>query len=245
MMCSIAVRAYALVAVALSAATAHAVPVPWANPSGVRPGQFRWSNGQSDAGIFGSPRIGDYSFRFSPSNFRAVSAGGVPQTTSERVSFQVEVDSSLPVGIDIVDVSSIDGSYVSQNGGRLHVEMLLFVNRINQPLEPGTNPLSEKANTVPEFPLIIPTSQSGDWSAALNKIDLPEGWRRISIVLDMSLEALSVPGGTTGIWQSPGDITISFNIPEPATALTLWPLAAMRRRVVRAAPCGLTPRALA
>lgn len=233
-MCSIAVRtrAYALIVLALFAASAHAVPVPWANPWGVQPGQFRWTNGQSESGIFGSPGVGDYSFTFSPANFRAVSAGGNPNRVSDRVSFQIEVDSSLPMGIDLVEVSNINGEYVTQGGGRMNMEMTLVVTGLNQPADPRTNPWTEKANTTPEFPLIIPAPQSaaGGWSAALNKVDLPDDWRKLSISLAITVEATSVADGTTGIWQSPGDIVISFNIPEPVSLAALVPMLAMRRR---------------
>lgn len=235
-MCSIAVRTRACVwiVVALSCATAQAVPVPWANPWGVRPGQFRWTNGQSDSGIFGSPGVGDYSFTFTPANFRAVSSGGNPNTISDRVSFQIEVDSSLPMGIDLVEVSSINGDYVTQGGGRMNMEMTLVVTGLNQPADPIANPWIEKANTTPSFPLVIapPQSTSGQWSAALNKVDLPDDWRKLSISLAITVEATGVAGGTTGIWQTPGDITISFNIPEPVLSVALLPLIALRRRRV-------------
>ncbi|MDW8263643.1 MAG: hypothetical protein RMJ35_14030, partial [Phycisphaerales bacterium] len=78
------------------AVAANALPVPWSNPSGTVPGLFSWSNGQSDNGLFGSPIVSGTSFTFFPTNFRAVSSNGVAQTTSDRLSFQIDVAPGAP-----------------------------------------------------------------------------------------------------------------------------------------------------
>lgn len=193
------------------AVAAHAVP--WSNPSGTVPGVFSWSNGQSDNGLFGSPIVAGTSFTFFPNNFRAVSNNGVPQTTSDRLSFQVDV---APGAADFsaVRVNEL-GDFSITNGGTVSAETFLFVTNIDIPVDPPNNPIVNQATTNPNFPLVVaqPGNQNGPWTAVA-QANLPGGWRRITIVLNNVLQAATPQGGTALIEKKVGGITITL-VPEP------------------------------
>jgi hypothetical protein len=195
------------------AVAANALPVPWSNPSGTVPGVFSWSNGQSDNGLFGSPIVSGTSFTFFPTNFRATSNNGVPQTTTDRLFFQVDV---APGAADLngVIVNEL-GDYSITNGGTVSAETFLFVTNLDLPVNPPSNPLVSQASSNPNFPLVVaqPGNQNGTWVQTASQ-PLPSGWRRITIVLNNVLQAATPQGGTATIEKKVGGITITL-VPEP------------------------------
>ena len=105
-------------ALAALASVANAGFVPWSQPSGTVPGLFSYSNGGSDSGLFGNPIIAGSSFTFFPSGFKAQTNAGVAQTTSDRLSFQIDVS---PAALDIFGVTVNElGDFGINNGGHVN-----------------------------------------------------------------------------------------------------------------------------
>jgi hypothetical protein len=204
--------------------------VPWSNPSGTVPGVFSWSNGQSDNGLFGSPIVAGTSFTFFPSNFRATSNNGVAATTTDRLSFQIDVAPGAPdlLGIVVTEL----GDYSITNGGTVSAETFLFVTNLDIPVNPPSNPLVQQASTNPNFPLVVaqPGNANGTWVASASQ-PLPGGWRRLTIILNNVLQAATPQGGAATIEKKVGGIRI--DVPEPGTiSLALMSLGGLmiRRR---------------
>lgn len=204
------------VAVLGLAAFANAAPVPWSNPSGSVPGVFSWSNGQSDNGLFGSPVVAGNSFTFFPSNFRAIGSNGGAQTTTDRLSFTLEIapGNVLFEGLTVNEF----GDYSITNGGQVSADAFLFVTNLNAPVNPPGNPLTGSAsfdnNQLPSG------NASGNWSLQIvrNLPPSPNGWTRIQVVLNNTLQAVGGANGTASIEKKVGGITITVLVPEPATA---------------------------
>ncbi|MCS7033212.1 MAG: PEP-CTERM sorting domain-containing protein, partial [Phycisphaerae bacterium] len=107
------------------------------------------------------------------------------------------------------------GDYSITNGGTVSAQAFLFVTNIDIPVNPPNNPIVQQASGTPTFPLTVaqPNSASGQWShVAL--ANLPNGWRRLQIVLNNILQASTPQGGTAVIEKKVGGITITL-IPEP------------------------------
>jgi hypothetical protein len=210
-----------------TAMLANAVPVPWSNPNGTIPGVFSWSNGQSDNGLFGSPIVSGMSFTFFPNNFRAVGSNGSAQTTTDRLFFQIDV---APGAADLNSITVTElGDYSILNGGQVSAAAFLFVTNIDLPVS-LSNPLTQQASTNPGFPLVVaqPNNASGLWAASAVQA-LPNGWRRITIVLNNTLQASAPAGGTAIIEKKVGGIRI--DIPEPGTlSAALVGIGALLRR---------------
>jgi hypothetical protein len=211
------------------AVAANAAPVPWSNPSGAVPGLYSWSNGQSDNGLFGSPIVAGNSFTFFPINFRAVSSNGVAQTTTDRLSFTLEVAPGNPFfeGITVVEL----GDWAITNGGHVSSDAFLYVTNLNSPVNPPFNPLTGSGSFDANL-MSPPSSGSGNWNITINRSlpAAPNGWTRIQVILDNILQATSPVGGTAIIEKKVGGITIF--IPEPASMSLLAGLGtlAIRRR---------------
>jgi hypothetical protein len=196
------------------AATAQAAPVPWSNPSGTVPGFFSWSNGQSDNGLFGSPIVTGNSFTFFPSNFRATGTNGSAQTTTDRLSFTLDVAPGQ--FFDQIRVSEF-GDYSIVNGGTVSAEAFLFVTSLTNPVG-GNNPNTQQMATNPAFPLSTVGNANGLWDGTMTASVLPNGWTRVQVVLNNILQAVGGPNGTATIEKKVGGITITVDVPEPATA---------------------------
>lgn len=214
--------------IGVAAASANAVFVPWSNPSGTIPGLFSWSNGGSDNGLFGSPIIAGNSFTFFPSNFRASSSNGVASpSVSDRLSFEVDIAPTNTAfqGVTVTEL----GDYSITNGGQVSADAFLFVTNLDIPVAPPTNPQTGSGSFDRNL-LAPPGSDGGQWTIQVVR-NLPNGWRRIQIILNNVLQATSVPGGVAQIEKKVGGITIT--IPEPTSmSLALAGLGALviRRR---------------
>lgn len=200
------------IAILFPTTIASAVSVPWSNPSGEIPGVVRWSNGQTDNGLFGSPVVDGATFRIPLNHFRATATAGASRTTFDRlfVQFDLLSASSLPaVQLDFA------GEYAA-NAGQISAEAFLFVTNLDQPVGLG-NPLTQQATTSPPFPVIAPAgiSQSAPWEAHLAQ-NIPADWRRITVVLNLTLEAAAGAGGNADILLNTPHIEFRFDVPEPA-----------------------------
>lgn len=193
---------------------AQAAPIPWSNPSGVVPGVFSWSNGESDNGLFGSPTVAGNTFTFIPSNFRATASNGGAQTTTDRLSFTLDVAPGL--FFDKIRVQEF-GDYSILNGGSVTAEAFLFVINLNNPVGPGS-PNTSQMPTTPSFPLSTAGNANGLWSGDVTANLLANGWTRVQVVLNNTLQASAAVGGTAVIEKKFGGITITVDVPEPATA---------------------------
>lgn len=202
------------VAVIGLATVAQAAPIPWSNPSGVVPGVFSWSNGESDNGLFGSPTVTGNTFTFFPSNFRATGSNGGAQTTTDRLSFILDVAPGQ--FFDTIRVQEF-GDYAITNGGTVTAEAFLFITNLNNPLGPGS-PNNSQMSTNPAFPLATAGSASGLWDGSVTASLLPNGWTRVRVILNNTLQAVGGANGTATIEKKLGGITITVDVPEPATA---------------------------
>lgn len=214
------------IAVLFSTTIAGAVSVPWNNPSGEIPGVVRWSNGQTDNGLFGSPVVDGATFRIPLNNFRATATPGAPQTTTDRLFVQFDLlgASSLPaVQLDFA------GQY-NANSGTVSAEAFLFVTNLDQQVG-VSNPLAQQASTSPAFPIVVPTnmSQGGPWEAHLAQ-DIPTDWRRITVVLNMTLQASAGAGGSADIQIDTPHIEFRFDVPEPTMLIAAPFMFLFRRR---------------
>lgn len=204
------------VAVLGLAAFANASPIPWSNPSGTVPGVFSWSNGQSDNGLFGSPIVAGNSFTFFPNNFKATGTNGSAQTTGDRLSFTLEIapGNLLFEGIEVNEF----GDYSITNGGSVSADAFLFVTNLNSPVNPPNNPLTGSASF--DRNLLPSGSESDLWSLQVVRAlpPAPNGWTRIQVVLNNTLQAVGGANGTATIEKKVGGITVTVLIPEPASA---------------------------
>jgi len=211
---------------------AFAAPIPWSQPSGSVPGVFSWSNGQSDNGFFGSPIVAGNSFTFFPANFRAVSSNAVADTITDRLSFVIEVAPNNPFPLERIIVNEL-GDYAITNGGQVSADSALFVTNLDIPVNPPNNPLTGSGSFDRNL-LSPPGSDAGIWNIQINRDfpTTPDGWRRVQVILNNTLQAASVPGGTALIEKKVAGITITLVIPEPASTSLLAGLStlAIRRR---------------
>jgi hypothetical protein len=191
-------------------AVVTAVPIPWSNPSGTVPGVFSWSNGQTDNGLYGSPIVASNSFTFFPNNFRATASNGASQTTTDRISFTLDVaPGQLFESISVAET----GDYSVTNGGTISSTALLSVANLN-----GPGLASVNASGAPSFPLVVPSDSSGIWNISGSVQVLANGWTRVGVTLDGAVQAQAAANGTANIEKKVGGITITVNVPEPALA---------------------------
>jgi hypothetical protein len=206
---------------------AGAIPVPWPNPSGEVPGLFRWSNGQSDNGLFGAPVITSDGFAFVIENFQAVSQNGVNRTTTDRLFFQVEL---LAASQQPLAVMQHSGNFSIVGGGTVSSEAFLFLTNLDAPVNPPGNPLVQQASSTPDFPYMVPsgTNDTGPWSQLAAQF-VPVGWQRFSVVANLVVQASTPPGGSASIAIAPGTAGLRLSIPEPAGAVCALAIAFRRR----------------
>lgn len=200
-------------AVASFAATAQAAFVPWTVPSDTIPGLFSYSGGGSTDGLFGDPIIAGSSFIFFPTNFIAQTSGANADNTNSRLTFFVDV---APSAIDVLSISVTElGDYSINNGGTVQASASLFVTNIEIPVDIINNPQTDFDTFARN--LAVGNNEAGQWTLSVDKT-LPSGWRRVRIDLDNILDA-SVPGAgsTAFIEKKIGGVTVTINVPEPAS----------------------------
>lgn len=200
----------ALAMLLAAASAAQSAVVAWSNPSGSVPGVFSWSNGQTDNGLYGSPIVEGNTFTFFPSNFRAIGSNGGSQSTTDRISFDLDVAPGLIV--ESVDVREF-GDYAITGGGQVSSTADLGV--VNRDLGPGSLQ-SASATSNPAFPLSTLASDSGLFSSAASRT-LPSGWTRVTITLDGAVNATGGASGTATIEKKLGGLIITVVVPEPGT----------------------------
>jgi hypothetical protein len=188
--------------------------VLWANSSGSANG-FNWSGGGSVYGLFGDPNIiGGNTFLFTPSNFRAQSANGIPAITSDRLEFNLSAHQDYNIiGIQIIEY----GDYGILDTGKVSVSGTMFVTNLDiSPLQV----LSDNFDSIPTSPI---SSGTGQWSAQVGVTGFE--WKNLKVVLNNNLMAISSAGSVTFIEKKLLGDAVSVElilsgpeIPEPLTA---------------------------
>lgn len=197
--------------------------VSWTNPSGSTL-YFDWSEGGSDSGLYGSPAlIGDSTFLFYPSGFRAQASNGDIDIIGDTLSFVLQMKNPYALtGIRIVEYGDYallgNGSSVSASG-QLQLDNLIS----------GGPALTGAIFTDPAFPI---TEGSGEWQGQAWLTGLFDNEVRISVTNE--LIAISSAGSSAIIEKkiTGSAIAIQVVIPEPATLALLGfgALALLRRK---------------
>ncbi|MFA5291563.1 MAG: hypothetical protein WC496_00860 [Phycisphaerae bacterium] len=204
------ILATGIILLAFSATQAN---IFWTNSSGSG-GYFDWQNGQSLYGLFGDPIfVGDNTFVFFPSNFRAESVNGVSDSVSDRLEFELIAHE----GFSFQNISVIEyGDYGILGDGQVQVSGGLTVENMDT-----ANSLFGTITATPSMPAI---SGQGAWQGqaqlGIGQID----WTRIKITFEDNLLAMSGDGSSSFIEKKVLGNAIAFQItpiPEPATVITL------------------------
>jgi len=210
--------------------------VPWTPGPGGQVGSsgtasfFNWSEGGSDNGLFGSPRLISDNFVFFPSGFRAQSVGGAPSLVGDRL--QVRLTAHAGRFFSQIRIREF-GDYGIVAGGTVNVSGTMFATNM------GTGVVrTDDLVTNPVMPISIPGSQSGQWTAVAT-VNLPGigqpgfAWTDVMVVLNNNLVAISLPGGVAFIEKKiVGTGIVIEVIPAPGSLalLGLAGLAIARRR---------------
>lgn len=210
--------------------------VPWTPGPGGQVGSsgsasfFNWSDGGSDNGLFGSPRLINDNFVFFPSGFRAQSVGGAPSLVGDRL--QVRLTAHTDRYFSQIRILEF-GDYGILGGGQVDVNGAMFVTNMSTGAV-----LTDTLVTTPAMPISTPGAASGSWTS-VTLVDLPDPgqpgfpWTDIFVVLDNNLFAVSTPGGAAFIEKKVVGTGIIIEIipsPGPLALLGLAGLAAARRR---------------
>ena len=185
--------------------------IMWGNQSGSAD-YFDWINGQSIHGLFGDPQlVGGNTFLFFPSNFRAESSNGVPDTVSDRLEFELVAHSGYNFsGINITEYGDygVFGTGYVQAHGNLSVENMITSEALSDILV--SNPVS---------PII---SGQGDFSAEASIAINSPSWTHLRVILENNMIAISSPGSTSFIEKKILGNAIALEIvPEPASIAIL------------------------
>jgi hypothetical protein len=194
-------------------ATANAAFVPWSTPSGTVPGLFSYSGGGSDNGLFGNPIVGGNTFTFFPSGFLAQSTGAVAssQTTTDRLTFNLDI---APGAVNFTSITVAElGDYQITNGGSVQASAGLFVTNLDNPFG-GGSPANDNDAFAQAF--AQPAGGSANWSLNASTV-LPNGWTRLTVVLNNNLTATNAAGGAALIQKKVAGVIITVNVPEPTS----------------------------
>jgi len=197
----------------LFAFSATQANVFWSNSSGSG-SSFDWQNGQSLYGLFGDPIfVGDNTFVFFPSNFRAESINGVSDSVSDRLEFELIAHE----GFSFQNIAIVEyGDYGILGNGQVQVSGGLTVENLDT-----TNSLFSNLTATPSMPA---TSGQGAWQGQ-TQLDIGQiDWTRIKITFEDDLLAMSGSGSLAFIEKKVLGNAIAFQvtpIPEPATVITL------------------------
>ncbi len=158
--------------------------VYWSSASGSAD-SFDWSNGQSDAGLFGNPIVSGDTFIFFPTNFRAESTGSFTEIW-DTLSFDISAHTgSVITGIQITEY----GDYGIIGGGLVNMIGSLTVNNTD-----SSSSYSAGLDATPQMPT---TLGSGNWSAtaAISQMNATN----ITVTLENGLLAFANPGSSAFI----------------------------------------------
>jgi uncharacterized protein (TIGR03382 family) len=210
--------------------------VPWTPGPGGQVGSsgsasfFNWSDGGSDNGLFGSPRLINDNFIFFPSGFRAQSVAGAPSLVGDRL--QVRLTAHTGRYFTEIRIREF-GDYGILGGGQVDVNGAMFVTNMSTGAV-----LTDTLVTTPAMPISTPGAASGAWTS-LTLVDLPDPgqlgfpWTDIFVILDNNLIAISMPNGAAFIEKKVvGTGIIIEIIPSPGALalLALSGVVAVRRR---------------
>jgi hypothetical protein len=208
--------------------TSQGAGIPWNNANGSSPGFFSWQNGNNETNLFGDPVAIGNSLVFFPSNFRAQSAGGVPDQKFDKASVDITAEGNQAITqINILEIG--DYSILGQGASATVVATLVVTPLISN----GAPPSFSGMVTNPAMPV---TSGGGPWSGnASVSYTLQNGVKKIHLTLDNILQATSDADSAATIDKKlTQGIIIEVVIPEPGTIGFLLcgaPLLLRRRRI--------------
>jgi hypothetical protein len=213
----------------LFVSTSQAAGIPWGNANGSSPGFFSWQNGSNDTNLFGDPVPVGNSLVFFPSNFKAVSTGGVPDSKSDKINVDILADGNQNITqINILEVGDYSILGTGPNTKATVVGTLVVTPLISN----GASPSFSALATNPAMPV---TSGGAPWTGnASVSYTLQNGVKKIHLTLDNILQATSDPNTTSLIEKKLTQGIIIEIIPEPGTIGLLlcgMPLALRRRRI--------------
>ncbi|MCG8404600.1 MAG: PEP-CTERM sorting domain-containing protein [Phycisphaerales bacterium] len=197
------------IALILAFGVTPALAGPWSAPSGTA-GDFTYSNGGDNNGLFGDPFIFGNQFVFSTA-FSVLASGGATDDKSDVVSFDAVADAGL--FFSGVTVSAI-GSYAISGDGSVDVDA-----EISMQENGGLGrTFSDSLLTSPAFPR---TAGQGTWNgnAAVSVTTVfPTPHNDIHFELSTDMMAISGPGGSAQLNVQFESLQIDFIvIPEPAS----------------------------
>lgn len=190
--------------------------IPWTNANGSN-GIMSWSNGGSTDGLFGDPTVVGNTFTFQPTSFSVESSNGVADTVNSVLQVTIEI----APGYELQGLNISEGGFYSILGlGSVQAGSKLTVVDLDT-----TDEYTDLLDTAPLFPVVNNDAfggVNGAWAGAM-AVTLPNGVTRVTITIDNSLQALSVPAGP-GVPGSTAHIdktsvgaplTIEVIVPEP------------------------------
>lgn len=198
----------------LAFAPASRALILWNNSSG-EADFFFWENGGSDNGLFGDPTlVGGDTFVFTPSNFRAESADGDSDVTSDRM--QVDIIAKPGFFIEGILIQEFGDYGIAGDGAQASVTGSLFLTNLDE--------FDVRVATLTTDPAMPVTSGAGTWTGEVG-IDLSNEfpqWTHLRVVLNNNLVTITQPGSAAFIEKKVTGAGVSVTIiPEPATVFVL------------------------
>jgi hypothetical protein len=216
-----------LCALGLFISNARGAGIPWGNTNGSSPGFFSWQNGNNETNLFGDPLPIGNTLVFFPSNFKAVSTGGTPDSKFDKINVDILADGAQ--NITEIRIHEIGDYSILGQGASASVVGTLVVTPIisNGVIPPSFNGLAIN----PAMPV---TSGGAPWTGnASVTFSVANGVKKIHLTLDNILSATSDADSTATIDKKLTQGIIIEVIPEPATIGMLLcgaPMLLRRRR---------------
>ena len=177
---------------------------------------FKWENGGSQNGRFGTPTISGTTFQFSDLDFLAETNSGFVKV-DDVLRFDLIAKSNYKIlGLKISEY----GEYGITGTGRVSASGKITVTNLDQ--------WQEETDLFAISPGTSITSGSGNWSGTA-EVDMAPGWSRVQVIITNNLIAISQGSYVfiekTEFGTSQG-VNIEILIPEPAT-LTIFALGSL------------------
>lgn len=213
-------RAAIQAAVWLAAGSPSLAFVPWAPGPGGQVGSsgtasfFAWSEGGSDSGLFGNPRLIGDRFVLFPMAFRAQSSSGGSAQVGDRL--QVRLTALAGHSFTQIRIQEL-GAYAIVSGGTVSVNGALILNNLCTGAVRSAGLVTD-----PGMPITASGSLSGSWSGLAGAL-LPREvrWADVLFVLHNDLLAISIPGGSAFIEMGVGSGLVVEIVPTPGAIALL------------------------
>jgi len=216
---ALAITAFSVV---WGASSVRAAQIPWVHPSGTT-ADFDYNNGGTSDQLYvppGTDPVVTFSpsgIAFTPSSFKAASAGGAATTpVSDKVSYDIH----MHPGKQLSSLTYNEQGDYTISGDGPHTAVKVFSTMFLLNLDTA-QVLSSSFTSTPAAIGVDPgvTSGQATWSASDTINNIPKGWTNIRLEMDNVLQASSDVGTSSFIEKKvvTPDVGISLIIPEPAT----------------------------